>query len=152
MSEFKNASRARHPEILPVTRAVSGTAAIVTTPLRSLVTMAASSVARRTPGLRLACGPQTRCRCGPAVRCHLPPGAHRRRRWRPRPWLRELEKARFAVASEAWGLWGQLTGGLGADGRHGKLRQTGTSATLTPHRCSFHGWKIGERVAPAGLV
>ena len=40
--QYRNASRTGHGEIRPQTRAVSGTAALVTTPLRSPVTRAAS--------------------------------------------------------------------------------------------------------------
>jgi hypothetical protein len=146
--QFRNASRARHPEILPVTRAVSGTAAIVTTPLRSLVTMAASPVARRSSA---------------SVGCHLPTGVPRRRRGRPRPWLHEQGRARSSVAGVAQGLGGQLTGVFGADMRVCKPQQTGargipkastSGAVLRPRRgcgwlqCNRATRRRSERLFP----
>ena len=68
-------------------------------------------------------------RCDPSAQCHLPTGVHRRRR-RPRPWLRARGRARSTVAGRAWGLDGQLTGGLGADARVRKPRQAGAGGIL----------------------
>ena len=59
-AQYRNASRARHDEIQPQTRVVSGIVALVTTPLRSLVTRADSLQsklpARLTPVTHLALG------------------------------------------------------------------------------------------------
>jgi hypothetical protein len=52
--QYRNPSRTRHGEIQSQTRSVSGTAALVTTPLRSLVTRATSDQASPVPGTRLS--------------------------------------------------------------------------------------------------
>jgi len=104
--QYRNASRAGHVEIRSQTRADSGIAALVTTPLRSLVTRAPSDQASHAPGIRLSQGLRLQADVG--VRAHIP--AH----WGPQaplnaapPLARELD-ARVAVAGRPWGLSGQL--------------------------------------------
>jgi hypothetical protein len=87
--------------------------------------MSASSAAVRLPGLGLARGlPSERPFRAfgavlPAHRGPQPPLT------RPRPWLRELDRARFAVAGKARGLGGQLplntVGARGSDGDQSAL-------------------------------
>ena len=70
--------------------------------------MAESSAAVRPPGPSLASGPQIQRPLrafGTVSPAHRGPQAPLTR---PRPWLRELDRARFAVAGMAWGLGGQL--------------------------------------------
>ena len=72
--------------------------------------MAASSAAVRPPGRGLARGPRKWIAAASlrhGVIC--PPGSTGAAAAAPRPWLRELERARFALAGKAWGLGGQLT-------------------------------------------
>lgn len=105
-AQYTNTSSRCNPEIRSQARAIPGTAALVTTPLRSLVTRAASlqskPPARLMPGMPL--GIHDRCRLSAQI--DLTTGAHRRRRSQPRPWLRECE-TRYAVAGKACGLCGQ---------------------------------------------
>ena len=83
--QYKNTKSRCNPKIPTPTRAVSGIAALVTTPLRSLVTRAPSDQASPAPGVRLsqgwlliscygpsgapACprGPTGAAQCGPAL-------------------------------------------------------------------------------------
>ena len=101
----------------------------------------------------------------PALRsgCHLPTGVPRRRRGRPRPWLREPGRARSTVAGGARGLGGQLTGVFGTDVRVCKPQQTGargipkastSGAVLRPRRgcgclqCNRATRRRSERLFP----
>ncbi|WP_293688562.1 hypothetical protein [Thiolapillus sp.] len=77
--QYRAPSLALHWVILPKTRAVSGNAALVTTPLRLPVTRAPSVQARHAPGIRLSQGLLVIGWCNPSLRCYLPTGAHRRR-------------------------------------------------------------------------
>ena len=77
--QYQPSSLALHWVILPKTRAVSGKAALVTTPLRLPVTRAPSVQACRVPGIRLSHGLLLIGWCNPSERCYLPTGAHRRR-------------------------------------------------------------------------
>ena len=72
------------------TRAVSGIAALVTTPLRSLVTRAPSDQASPAPGIRLSQGWLFDQLLRAFGRTCLPTGVHRRRSTRPRPWHASL--------------------------------------------------------------
>jgi len=112
--QFRNASFARHHENRRQCRADYGSAARVTTPLRSLVTRAASR--RRSPGARHSpvTGAASRCHRGPAERFHLPTGVHRHRARRGPALGDASSMARFAVAGRACGLCGQLIREWGA--------------------------------------
>ena len=68
--QYRNASRAGHVEILSQTRAVSGIDALVTTPLRLVVTRAPSVQASHAPGDCLSQG--LLFRVGVVIRAHLP--------------------------------------------------------------------------------
>ena len=88
------------------TRAVNGLAALVTTPLRSLVTRAPSDQASQAPGIRLSLG--LRLQVDTVIRAHIPD------HWGPQvpldaapPLAREFE-ARVCRSGRTWGLSGQL--------------------------------------------
>jgi len=104
--QYRNASRAGHVEIRSQTRADSGIAALVTTPLRLLVTRAPSDQASQAPGIRLSQG--LLLYTDSVIRTYIP--AHRG----PQaplnaapPLVREFV-ARVTVAGKTWGLSGQL--------------------------------------------
>ena len=104
--QYRNASRTGHGEIRPQTRAVSGSAALVTTPLRSPVTRAASH--RHARRQAFACHGLAIYGLMPSFGSLIPAhwGPQAPRRAAP-PLARELA-ARVAVAGKAWGLRGQL--------------------------------------------
>ncbi len=91
--QYRNASRAGHVRIRSQTRADSGMAALVTTPLRSPVTRAPSDQANPAPGDCLSQGSLSISCCMPSGHNHLPTGVHRRRWTRPRPWHASLRLA-----------------------------------------------------------
>jgi hypothetical protein len=104
--QYKNTKSRCNREIQTPTRAVSGIAALVTTPLRSPVTRAPSDQASRAPGIRLSPGWLSLSCCGPsgAPTCpREPTGAAARG---PALGTRACE-ARVAVAGKAYGLRGQ---------------------------------------------
>ena len=105
--QCNNTSSDCHREIRSQTRAVNGIAALVTTPLRLVVTRAPSGQATLAPGIRLSQGLLLFVWCRD-IRAFIP--AH----WGPQAPLnaapslaRELE-ARVAVTGKACGLSGQL--------------------------------------------
>ena len=100
--QYRNASRAGHVDIRSQTRAVSGIAALVTTPLRSLVTSAPSGQASPAPGVRLSPGWLSLGGYGPSGAPACPPGVHRRRGTQPRPWHASLWGSR---CRRGQGLW-----------------------------------------------
>ena len=104
--QYKNTKSRCNLEIQSQTRAVNGCTALVTTPLRLLVTRAPSDQASHAPGIRLSQG--LRIQANVVIRAKIP--AH----WGPQapldaapPLARELN-ARVAVAGRTWGLSGQL--------------------------------------------
>jgi len=103
--QYKNTKSRRNLEIQSQARAVNGIAALVTTPLRLLVTSAPSDQASHAPGIRLSRG--LRLQVDTVIRAYLP--AH----WDPQvplnaapPLAREFE-ARVTVTGKTWGLSGQ---------------------------------------------
>ena len=104
--QCKNTKPGCNRKIQSQPRVVNGIAALVTTPLRLLVTRAPSVQASHAPGIRLSQGLLLQADVG--VRAHMP--AH----WGPQaplnaapPLACEFE-ARVAVAGRTWGLSGQL--------------------------------------------
>ena len=88
--QYRNASRAGHVEIRSQARAVNGIAALVTTPLRLLVTRAPSDQASQAPGVRLSQDLRLQPDAVTFGRRYLSTGVHRRRWTRPRPWRASL--------------------------------------------------------------
>ena len=110
----------------------SGSAARVTTPLRSLVTRVPSH--RDSPGARRSpvTGAATRAYGGPAERPHLPTVVHRHRARRGPALGDASAKARFAVAGRACGLCGQLRAKFSAHGAPAR--------GFTPGHCKLFQW------------
>jgi len=84
--QYKNTKPRRNLDIQSQARGVNGIAALVTTPLRSLVTRAPSGQANQAPGFHLSQGLLLFSDAVPFAHLRLTTGVHRRRWTRPRPW------------------------------------------------------------------
>jgi hypothetical protein len=106
--QYKNTKPRRNLDIQSQARVVNGIAALVTTPLRSLVTRApsvhASPSARHSPVTGLAV--VLRCR---GIRAHIPDHRGPQAPLDAAPPLAREFEARVAVTGKTWGLGGQLT-------------------------------------------
>lgn len=102
--QYKNTKSRRNLEIQSQSHSVNGITALVTTPLRLLVTRAPSGQTSRAPGVRLSQGLLLFCLM-PSIRAYIP--AHRAPLDAAPPLAREFD-ARVTVAGKAWGLSGQL--------------------------------------------